>query len=166
MNKDSLTSNNVIWNEENIASFKKDLQKLKDIQLDIFFTQKSKELIGCDLSHKLMHDLRAFFSIISNISFNNPNEKNADILINASEFWIPAEKILNKLKKICTRGERTSYKNKMMHKVDHILKMKTYLGDSQKLALIKKQWMLYGLVTIPIALVIITLLFILLTYLI
>lgn len=161
MNKGYEWAQSIVWNEQTISTFKKDLEKLNKIQRDIFFTQSVHKVLGYDAANKLLHDMRAFNRVMSAISFNNAKEKNIDILVNASEYWRSAEASLMKVKKICAKGEKTSFKNKLNKHVDNILNIKRYLGDANKLFQVKKQWLLHGLITIPVALVIITLVFLL-----
>lgn len=155
-NRDFEWINNINWTKQLIDNFHKDLEKIKSVQFNIFFTQKCKELIGYDKANKLMHNLRAFYGVISKISYTNAKEKNADILINASEFWIPAEECLIKIKSLCLKGEKVPFKPKLSKQIDSLLNMKRYIGNSDKLVVMKNKWLLNGLILIPLALVIIT----------
>lgn len=161
MNNGYEWAHSIVWNEQTINAFKKDLEKLKKIQHDIFFTQHVQKLLGYDKANKLMNDIRTFNRVMSMISLNNAKENNIDILINASEYWRDVEASLTKMKKICAKGEKTSCKYKMNKHVDNILNIKKYLGDANQLFQVKKQWLLHGLITIPVALVVITLIFLL-----
>ena len=155
-NKEYEWVQNINWTKHLIDNFHRDLDKLKSVQFNIFFTQKCKELVGYDKANQLMHNLRAFYGIISKISYNNAKEKNVDIIINASQYWQPAETTLIKIKSLCFKGEKVPFKPKLSKQIDRLLEIKRYIGNSDKLAVMKNKWLLNGLILIPLSLVIIT----------
>lgn len=154
-NREQEFLNSIQWSEEYIQIIKKDVEKIKGIENNLFFAHKSKEILGIDKGTKFLNLVHEMYKSLGHISIKHKDETNLNYLSIAAEAWNKLEKPFGDIVFHCQRGGDAPYKGKMMRFIKELKRVSSHLGDTEALAQKRLHWFLNGLFSIPLALIII-----------